>query len=163
MTGRRDIDAPLSGAIVSPRAMLPAARPVGLTLGEYLRRQACCRFTWGLNDCLLWTANWAWANGYRDAAAPFRGRYATMAGARRIVRCGGGMLAVARAGAARAGLAEIDPADARAGDIGLGLIGDTAWPGEPAGLIRTEAFWAGLPAVGGLLIGEAAIVSAWRV
>lgn len=151
-----------SYALVSPAAMLPDRRPE-LSLGEYLRRQARCAFVWGVNDCLLWTANWAWVRGRHDAAQPFRGWYATKAAARRIVKRGGGMRAVASAGAGRAGLAEIDPANAVPGDIGLGFLGESGWPGEPAGLIRAGAYWAGLPAAGGVLIGEAKMVAAWRV
>jgi hypothetical protein len=154
---------PLSAAWICAAARLPASRPVGLTLGEYLRRQARCRFVYGLNDCLLWTASWAWVRGHPDAAAPFRGRYATRDAASRIVRRGGGMLAMARAGARRAHLVEIDPANAVRGDIGLGFLGETAWPGEPAGLIRAGSYWAGLPAGGGVLLGEAEMVAAWRV
>ncbi|MGV8954616.1 MAG: DUF6950 family protein [Cypionkella sp.] len=49
---------------------------------------------WGASDCSLMIADWALANGYPDAAAHLRGRYATKAECAALLTAQGGLGAV---------------------------------------------------------------------
>jgi hypothetical protein len=126
--------------------------------------QRARKVTPGANDCLIWAADWVILIGHPDPAAPYRGRYRSWRGARGFVREAGGMLAITEAGARRAGLTRIDPADAIGGDLGLGFMGESLWPGEPSVLIRAGAYWGALTGRCGVVIGAPdALMAAWRV
>lgn len=136
-----------------------------LTLEQYYRLTAAVGFGYGSNDCLLWVASWAMLRGHPDPAEPYRGRYRTATSARRFVREHGGLVAVAAAGAARAGLKAIDPREAVSGDVGVGTFDATTGWGRraPVGLIRAGLGWAAISASGAVVIGDAEPELAWRI
>lgn len=132
-----------------------------MTLGQFLGHAARTGFAWGRFDCLLWLADWAVLNGHPDPGARWRGRYATALGCRRLVNREGGMTRTAARGARGAGLLAIKPAEARPGDIGVGLM-ETFWGRSIVGLIRTRVGWAAL-APRGVIVGPADVSRAWRI
>lgn len=134
-----------------------------MNLSEFLAQSARRDFVWGEFDCLLWLAAWAMQRGHPDLGAPWRGRYATALGCRRLVKREGGMLAISRTGATGAGLAAVPAGEAYPGDIGVGALGSSTWGDEPTGLLKTRIGWAALKAGGGLWIGPATALGVWRV
>lgn len=58
--------------------------PQRLSLALYERRER--RYAWGTNDCAIFAADMILAETGIDLAAPFRGRYKTQAGSRRILK-----------------------------------------------------------------------------
>jgi hypothetical protein len=133
---------------------------VALTLEQFFRMTPAYGFSWEGENCLTWPASWAMQRGYLDPAAGYRGRFSTRAAAMRFVRQAGGLVAVADAGAARAGLAEIDPEAALSGDIGVGRFDGAR---VLVGMIRAGAFWAALDVTGAVIIAEGEAVAAWGV
>ncbi|PHY13252.1 hypothetical protein CSW58_07010 [Caulobacter sp. B11] len=67
-------------------------------LGAYLEIAGRKPMAWGVNDCMLFAADWLWSVAGQDPAAAWRGRYRTEAGAARIVRKLGGMVPLMMAG-----------------------------------------------------------------
>lgn len=122
----------------------------------YLRRAAREPFAWGQADCALFMADWVRAARGLDPAAPLRGRYRSRRGAARHIRRLGGMEAMGRALAARAGLAET--ASPQPGDIGL-VLDPVA---GPLFAVRTAIGWAAKSPRGIALVAIPVIV-AWRV
>ena len=85
-------------------------------LSSYLIECASRDMAWGEHDCALFIAGGVLAQTGHDFAAPFRGKYKTERGAAKaLIRYGAGTLADTVAAA----LPEIDPAQARQGDICL--------------------------------------------
>lgn len=75
-------------------------------------------FEWGPCDCCSGPADAFAALWGRDPMAPVRG-YVGMTGAVRMIRQAGGLPRLAAHLAATGGLTEVDPAEAKAGAIGL--------------------------------------------
>lgn len=86
-------------------------------LDLHLERAVESAAFWGDCDCFLWPADWVRLSGWPDPAAAWRGRYRTALGASRIVRRAGGVEAMWRTEAARAGLRPT--ARPVPGDVGL--------------------------------------------
>lgn len=126
-----------------------------MTLAEFLDHAAAEPFADGTADCVLMVSDWVVECGHPDPAAPFRGRYRTALGRERIVRREGGMLAVMRGGARRAGLAEAErPVP---GDVGL-----VEMNGLTLAAICTGLQWAAKGQ--GLIVSPAEhVLGAWRV
>lgn len=76
-------------------------------------------FLWGEWDCCLLAADWVLAATGFDAAADFRGKYATAAGARRLIKKHGDMLTMVRSLTEAHGMREINPKMAQRGDVCL--------------------------------------------
>jgi hypothetical protein len=133
---------------------------MALTLEQFFRATPAYGFAWDGENCLTWPASWAMQCGHPDPAEPFRGRFKSRRAAMRFVRERGGLLAVAAAGAVRAGLPAIDPAEAVSGDIGVGRF-DGQRP--LVGLIRAGTNWAAIHLTGQVVIAPAEALAAWRV
>lgn len=86
-----------------------------------LRLEACIAerwarpFEWGVHDCTLFAADCVLAVTGVDHAADFRGKYTTEIGARKLLLRAGGLEAIAIGSLG----AEIHPALAQAGDVGM--------------------------------------------
>lgn len=134
-------------------------------LSAYLGAAAARPWVWGAHDCQMWPADWVLAHTGRDPAAAWRGRYRSLSGATRILRAGGGPVAVVRAGMAGAGLAGIAPDAAADGDVGIVratvTLGDRIRERD-VGAIRVGDGWAVLTD-GGCVVGPFDAVAAWRV
>ncbi len=134
-------------------------------LSAFLGAAAARPFRWGAHDCQMWPADWVLGETGRDPAAAWRGRYRTWRGAERILRQGGGLVVLAGAGMARAGLAGIAPDLAADGDVGIVqasvTIGDRVCPRE-VGAIRVAGGWAVLTD-GGCVVAPFAARAAWSV
>lgn len=116
-------------------------------------------FVWGRSDCLLSLADIvAEARGY-DPAAPFRGRYTTARGAARVTSAYGGFAGALEAMAAAHGWREIEPRQARIGDVGL-LQGAR---GPRCGVIRHERLWVGRTLTAFAGVRTELVARAWRV
>jgi hypothetical protein len=103
---------------------------------------------WGVDDCSMWCADiLRVALGY-DAAKPFRGRYRSRNGARRVMGKGG-LPAALRNAARRHGWKRIQEGTERVGDIGIAVAGNVSStvicraPGWFVG--RNEAGWTAMP------------------
>jgi len=75
-------------------------------------------FEFGRCDCTLWVADWVKKRCGVDPAAPWRGRYRTRLGWRRLIR-GRTLPEVARAALCATPAREIAPSEAQPGDIGV--------------------------------------------
>ena len=124
-------------------------------LAEYVAEGAVVRFRWGEVDCCLWACGGLEAMTGIDPAAPLRGTYADLEGARKALRGfgGGGLLETAEKLALDYGKIRLaSPLYAQRGDLvmaqgagdspdGLGLcVGRTALCLTPRGLrsVRLE-------------------------
>lgn len=85
-------------------------------LAAFLRKVARTPYEPGRNDCALFAAGAVDAMTWVDYAAPYRGRYTTLAGGIRILRRDG---YADHIDLAAAHLREIEPALAKAGDIAV--------------------------------------------
>lgn len=110
--------------------------------------------------CLIWPADWVRMRRGVDPAARHRGRCKTVLGVKRLLKREGGLLAVASAGAACAGLRPTT--DPKAGDVGI-VQALTEWGVHPCGAIRTASRWALLSANRGLISGPFHVLAAWEV
>jgi hypothetical protein len=131
---------------------------------EAFLAQATARVAvWGQWDCHLWLADWiVAATDAPDPAADFRGRYRTALGAKRLLKREGGSPALVARLAARAGLADVDLADVRAGDIGLmPICGIKDF--HFLGVLRTERRWCCLRWPAGIAAIPDRAAKAWRL
>lgn len=138
----------------------PAQAAKDVSLQTYLRR-AQRPFDWATLNCWFFVADWIVAARGIDPAADLRGRFTTRIGCLRVLRrCGfDGWAQAADCLATRAGLVEIDPLEAKRGDIGAGT---SITDHQVIGLICTGKYWAAK--IGpGLWIGRAKISKAWSV
>jgi hypothetical protein len=55
------------------------------SLAQYLAAAQSLEFQWGVNDCALWSAEWVRIATDKDFGAPWRGRYKTEKGAKRLM------------------------------------------------------------------------------
>ena len=129
-------------------------------LEEHLQAARNRSFRWGRHDCAMFACGAVEAMTGADPAAPFRGRYRSEAGARRLLRAAGGGLAelVARQ-AQEQGAVEVPPLRAQRGDLCLaagpdGLDGLGVCVGGAAAFMRPDGL-AFLP------IGR--VKRAWRI
>lgn len=121
----------------------------------YLRESAARAFAWGECDCCTWACDWVAQVIGVDPARRWRGACASAIEAARILKEGGGMLALAQAAFADVGLAETD--DPLPGDVGVVLGSD----GETMA-IRTRIGWA-VKTRDGVGCGPFATLAAWRI
>ncbi len=124
-------------------------------LAAYLRDAGARPFAWGACDCCSWTCDWVLQVAGVDPAAAWRGQCASEHDARRIVARGGGVLALAQAGCAAAGL--VPTGDPLPGDVGVVLT-----PQGATMAIRTRIGWA-CKTTDGLAVGPYPRLAAWRV
>jgi len=125
-----------------------------------MARAATTEMVWGRDDCALWVAGvLRQALGY-DPARRWRGRYWSRGGARRLLGKGGMEDALAEA-AGRHGWREIDPADARVGDVALARANQMARPVTM--VCRAPGWFVGRDSVGFAAVRTAKIIKAWAV
>ena len=129
-------------------------------LAAYIEAAAARPFGWGRFDCQLFIAEWVLARTGKDPAAPWRGRYHTALGAKRILNRHGGPLGLLETGLGAVGLQRTD--DPQAGDVGL-LRAVTANGEAACGAIRLGKRWAGLRVGGGVFVAHGDALAAWRV
>jgi hypothetical protein len=128
-------------------------------LGAFLDQAARTPFAWGKRDCCLWLADWLIELGHPDTAAHLRGRYATAYGCARLVKRGGGLVAVVEDCVSRAGLPRTTAP--KAGDIGV-VTAETERGRQMVGAICTGPRWAILGSPG-LICAPANPIAAWAV
>ena len=93
-------------------------------LARELAAAAAKPFAWGSHDCCLFACGVCKALCGKDPAESLRGTYSDAAGAEAVIAAhGGDLAALGREFAARYGLAEVPPAQARRGDLGLAEAG----------------------------------------
>jgi hypothetical protein len=86
-------------------------------LAEFLEQARRTPFAWGQFDCILFLAGWSREIGAGDPGEVWRGRYATMRGAQRIIRQAGGLAELVEREFAPFGWRWVESAGA--GDIGI--------------------------------------------
>jgi hypothetical protein len=128
-----------------------------LAIRDALGRWAATPGIWGRDDCALALADIDRAVQGVDPAEPYRGRYTTERGARRVLGKAGLMGAWGRA-ARRLGWPRIAPERARDGDRGIAV---TAM--GPTSVIRYAGRWAARVDHGNLFVTDAAVRRAWKV
>lgn len=131
-------------------------------LAVYLAHAARQTMAPGKWDCLIGFVA-GWINQEipgLDAGAPWRGRYKTAMGMQRIIRRGGGVVAIMSSGLSAIGL-QTTP-DPQPGDIGA-VMAITALGVEDVGAIRTARGWACLAAGGGVTVGQNGMRRAWSL
>lgn len=133
-------------------------------LADFLDRAMERRFVWGGQgpDCILNLCDWIEEQRGRDPGEPYRRRYRTAIGARRVIIKAGGLIPLLNRAFRAVGVVRVPVADRQCGDVGvvngLGRDGPAQW-----GAIYTGRRWASLLADGGLLVGKADAVAVWRV
>jgi hypothetical protein len=116
---------------------------------------------WGRTDCCAAACDLYHDLRGIDPLAPLRGRYATALEAARLIRAGGGFLALARRLAREAGLVRVLP---RAGALGLTEAGVAAGPeGRALAICLGPGAWAAKGEDGATILSDAAICEAWDV
>lgn len=124
-----------------------------LRLEKLVQERQRARFTWGEHDCSMWACDAVQAVTGRDPAADLRGLYASEAEANALIEAGGGLGAMA---CARFG-AEIAPALAAAGDIGL-----ISTPRGDALVVCVGGHWLAAAPFGLTVIPAASVLRTWR-
>lgn len=104
-------------------------------LADYVHRVAHLSFQWGEHDCALFAAGAVEVMTGEDIAAPYRGRYKTMAGGLRAMRKTGHDDHVAYFASL---FEEIHPSHATVGDIAVIAIDE----GEALGVVQGERIYA---------------------
>lgn len=138
-------------AELTPRRRLEAALLAQM-------RAADAPMQWGVDDCALWCADvLRSALGY-DAASSFRGRYRTRIGARRVLGRAGLPNALRQA-ARRHGWRRVAPDDARCGDVGLMVMGETV----STMICRAEGWFVGRSEAGFTALPARYVKIAWAV
>lgn len=137
------------------QAAVPA--PFAAAIAAALKRSCASAVVWGRDDCLMWLADiYLEATGV-DPAGPWRGRYASRAGALRLLGAGGVRAAVHDA-ARRMGWQPVAPDQAEAGALGLIETED-----GPAGVIFDGRIWVGRVDYGFSGWHGALVAEAWSV
>lgn len=124
-------------------------------LAGYLRAAGGRAFAWGEHDCCRFALAWVALRRGVDPGARWSGRYRTARGAALHLRRGGGLLALAGAAMAEAGLAPT--ATPVPGDVGVVQTGQ-----GPALAIRAATGWA-CAGAGGITVAPFAMLAAWSV
>jgi hypothetical protein len=106
-------------------------------LDDFLAEYGVLPWAWGRVDCSLALAAWAARCGHDEGAAPFVGRYASREECERIVRGGGGLLAIVSARAEALRLAPVDRPTRGA----IGVIGSRRNELRQWGAIHDGARW----------------------
>ena len=125
-------------------------------LAPFLREVARRPFVWGQADCILTGADWVRAVEGWDPAEAFRGQYDTEDEALAWLTLSGGLVAMIQGQMKRPTV--LDP---RRGDVGVVVVRGISGRSEVTA-ICTGARWAA-KSPGGLWIGRAECVAAWRV
>lgn len=84
---------------------------------QFARRSNSLPFVWGVNDCMLDVADWAFEVTGLDLASQYRGTYSDPEACRALFRSSGGIVPVLRRKARSVLLCETD--SPKPGDIGL--------------------------------------------
>lgn len=137
-----------------------------MALAEYLDAAAGRRVDWRTWDCARFLAGWVEEQTGLQLGASWWPKYSTAPQWRRLVRAGGGLVAVFDGEAQAAGLMRHAlPYDAKPGDaaVVLGSLGNPFRRREPAGALRTGIGWATLRPGGGLFVGQFEPLAAWRI
>ena len=129
-----------------------------MTLGEYLKAP---RPAWDFRsqDCCRWVARWIVSQGHADPMDFIGARYATRIGALRLIKRGGGLVALWSRGMAGAGMAET--CEAKAGDVAVMSVPTEDGIGEACG-IWTGDRW-GMLHERGLVFGVGTPLKIWSV
>lgn len=122
----------------------------------FLREVARRPFIWGQTDCILTGADWVRAVEGWDPAEGYRGAYADEDEAKALLTASGGLAAMIQGRMRRETIAH-----PRAGDVGVVVVRGLNGRSEVTA-ICTGARWAA-KSPGGLWIGRAECVAAWRV
>ncbi len=131
-------------------------------LDAYLWRAAEEPFAWGRRDCSLFPADWVLELCGDDPAAPWRGRYRTERGCRRLLKREGGLAALMTRACVAAGMMDRPIARLEAGDVGL-VIARTACAVELVPAICTGGHGAAVRSQRGVIFGKAAWSQAWSI
>ena len=126
-------------------------------LAAFLRAESGRPFDWRAANCLLMPADWAVALGLPDPAEPWRTACVDEASAAALAA--DGVLALATEAMTR--IAACPTPHAVRGDVGVVTVTGPDGPAM-AGGICTGSRWA-VRSAGGLWIGRAVAVSAWRL
>lgn len=103
---------------------------------DFLSRYAAHPFTWGVDDCCLFLADWWQAQtGAADPAAHLRGRYSTKEECHALLSRLGGLICVVSDVASKAGAR-------RTRRVEDGVIALLITPIGLVGAIRTGRYWA---------------------
>lgn len=126
-------------------------------LQDFLRRAAAEPFALGEWDCAMFVANWVREQTGKDPAADLRGTYKVAFGWKRIVVREGGLSALVRRLAERAGMRSTTKIAAGAVGVvkvlGVGIVGAIA-----AG----DGMWA-MKFTDGLVVARADVTEAWSL
>lgn len=85
-------------------------------LNAFIEQRRAMPFTWGKNDCCLFTCDWISLMTGIDPAKSLRKKYGDALGAQRILKRRGGVEAVAACECGKLGWSEVLPALAHRGD-----------------------------------------------
>lgn len=129
--------------------------PRSQALNAFLADGALLPFVFGERDCVLWVADWVMSQRGFDPAARLRGTFRCALGSARIVRRGGGLVALVSEPMARHGLSETNAPGV--GDVGIIMT----VAGELAAICTGDA-WA-VKAKDGLAIVRAPVLNAWAI
>lgn len=129
-----------------------------MTLGEYLKAPRPA-WDWVEQDCCRWVARWIVSRGHADPMEFIGARYCTRIGALRLIKRGGGLVALWSRGMDGAGIPEAIAAEA--GDVAVLSVPTEDGIGEACGIWTGER-WAMLHERG-LVFGVGEPLKVWRV
>jgi hypothetical protein len=127
-------------------------------LADFIRARRARAFDWSAHNCAFFACDWLLLVTGLDPAKKYRRRCTNALAAARLLKNGGGLLALSAAAFARAGWPQIPPASARRGDLAT-----TATPEGPAlGVVIGTTI--AHPGPAGLVFSPlAAATCAWRI
>lgn len=127
-------------------------------LGDYLKAPRPA-WDWSTHDCCRWVARWVVINGHPDPMDHIGYRYSTRTGALRVIRRGGGLVALWSKGMAGSGLAAVTAP--HSGAVAVLAVPTDDDHGEACGIWTGER-WCMLHERG-LVFGVGAPVRIWNV
>ena len=126
------------------------------TLNAFIESRRHTTFQWGVNDCCLFAADWAFAFTGQDPAAHWRDTYDTALSANHLLKGAGGVVSLANRALLPLGWVPIHPQRAQRGCIAaLGPLDSVA-----LGVV-THPGVAGVGPTGLLFVPTSAILAAW--
>jgi hypothetical protein len=129
-----------------------------VTLGEYLKAPRPA-WDWQSQDCCRWVARWIVSQGHADPMSFIGHSYSTRTGALRVIRRGGGLVALWSKGMAGAGLRVTDTPIA--GSVAVLSIPTDDGLNEACGIWTGERW--GMLHERGLVFGVGAPLKMWNV
>lgn len=128
-------------------------------LASFLKAYAEKRFTWGVDDCCLFLADWIEANYGFDPAASVRRTYSDRTSCHRLLFWSGGIVRLVSRLVKAAGIDRIPADQVRDGDIALLRV-----KGSKVGAIRRGRYWAMRGEVGVVFLSsKTKVIRAWRI